>query len=57
MKKILERSYEKDEFFKKWLVRLSERTKENYSNEFHDWIVFVDMTIYKSLGIPSVHAL
>lgn len=44
MKKILDKPYEKDEFFKKWLVGLSERTKENYSNEFHDWFIFIDMT-------------
>jgi integrase len=44
MKKVLDKPYEKDEFFKKWLVGLSPRTKENYSNEFHDWFVFVDMT-------------
>ena len=44
MKKILDKPYEKDEFFKKWLVGLSERTKKNYSNEFHEWFVFIDMT-------------
>jgi integrase len=44
MKKILDKPYEKDEFFKKWLVGLSPRTKKNYSNEFHEWFIFVDMT-------------
>ncbi len=44
MKKILDKPYEKDEFFKKWLVGLSPRTKKNYSNEFHEWYVFIDMT-------------
>jgi len=44
MKKILDRPYEKDEFFKKWLVGLSPRTKENYSNDFHDWYIFIGMT-------------
>ena len=44
MKKILDKPYEKDEFFKKWLVGLSERTKENYSNEFHEWHAFIGMT-------------
>jgi archaellum component FlaC len=44
MKKILDKPYEKDEFFKKWLVGLSPRTKENYSNEFHEWHTFIDMT-------------
>ena len=44
LKKILDRAYERDEFFKKWLVGLSERTKENYSKEIHGWITFVDMT-------------
>jgi integrase len=44
MKKILDKPYEKDEFFKKWLVGLSPRTKKNYGNEFHEWFVFIDMT-------------
>jgi hypothetical protein len=44
MKKILDKPYEKDEFFKKWLVGLSPRTKKNYSNEFHEWFIFIDMT-------------
>jgi site-specific recombinase XerD len=44
MKKIVDRSYEQDEFFKKWLVGLSERTKENYSKEFHNWYIFINMT-------------
>jgi integrase len=43
MKKILDKPYLKDEFFKKWLVGLSARTKENYSNEFHEWHVFIGM--------------
>ena len=43
MKKILDKPYLKDEFFKKWLVGLSTRTKENYSNEFHEWYVFIGM--------------
>jgi integrase len=44
MKKILDKPYEKDEYFKKWLVGLSPRTKKNYSNEFHEWYAFIDMT-------------
>jgi hypothetical protein len=44
MKKVLNKPCEKDEFFKKWLVGLSPRTKKNYSNEFHEWFTFVDMT-------------
>jgi 23S rRNA A2030 N6-methylase RlmJ len=44
MKKVLDKPYERDEFFRKWLVGLSERTKKNYSNEFHEWFVFIDMT-------------
>ena len=43
MSKIL-KPYEQDEFFKKWLVGLSKRTKENYTDEIHDWIVFIEMT-------------
>ena len=44
MKKILDRTYEQDEYFKRWLVGLSERTKKNYATEFHDWQVFIGMT-------------
>jgi hypothetical protein len=44
MKKVLNKPYEQDEFFKKWLVGLSPRTKENYALEFHDWFVFIGMT-------------
>jgi hypothetical protein len=44
MSKKESKPYEKDEFFKKWLVGLSERTKENYTNKIGDWIVFVGMT-------------
>jgi integrase len=44
MKKRIEKPYEKDSFFKKWLVGLSERTKENYTNEFNEWFVFIGMT-------------
>ena len=44
MKKRIEKPYEQDSFFKKWLVGLSERTKENYTNEFNDWVVFIGMT-------------
>jgi hypothetical protein len=44
MKKKVERPHEKDNFFKKWLVGLSERTKENYTQEFDAWYVFVGMT-------------
>jgi hypothetical protein len=44
MKKVLDKPYEKDEFFKKWLVGLSERTKRNNSNDFHDWHIFIGMT-------------
>lgn len=43
MKKILDRAYEQDEFVKRWLVGLSQRTKENYSKELHGWLVFVGM--------------
>jgi integrase len=44
MKKKIEKPYEKDSFFKKWLVGLSERTKENYTSEFNEWFVFIGMT-------------
>jgi hypothetical protein len=44
MNNVLEKPYEQDEFFKKRLVGLSERTKENYGDEFNDWFVFIDIT-------------
>ena len=44
MKKILDKPYDKDEFFKKLFVGLSTRAKKSYSNEFHDWHVFIKMT-------------
>ena len=44
MSKKVVKPYEKDEFFKKWLVGLSERTKENYTNQIRGWIVFIGMS-------------
>ena len=44
MKNKVERPYEKDEYFKKWLVGLSPRTKKNYAEEFNDWYVFVGLS-------------
>ena len=40
----MKRPYEKDEFFQKWLVGLSERTKKNYRNRFQPWFDFIKMT-------------
>ena len=44
MKKIINRAFEQDEYFKKWLIGLSSRTKVNYSNDFPNWLTFIDMT-------------
>lgn len=44
MKKIVDRTSEQDKYFKKWLIDLSPRTKENYPNEFPDWLPFIGMT-------------
>jgi hypothetical protein len=44
MKQKIERPYEKDKYFQKWLVGLSERTKKNYTEEFDYWHAFVKMT-------------
>lgn len=44
MKQKMKRPYEKDEFFEKWLVGLSERTKNNYRNRFQPWFDFIGMT-------------
>jgi site-specific recombinase XerD len=41
--KYLNKTYEKDEYIKKWLVGLSERTKTNYLREIHEWLSFIDM--------------
>jgi hypothetical protein len=43
-KKSIEKPYEQDEYFKKWLVGLSPRTKENYSDDFYDWWQFIKMS-------------
>ena len=40
----MKKAYEQDEFFKKWLVGLSERTKENYSNGIRGWIAFIELS-------------
>lgn len=44
MKKIINREFEQDPYFQKWLIGLSPRTKVNYSNEFPNWLAFIDMT-------------
>ena len=44
MKKIINRDFEQDQYFKKWLIGLSPRTKVNYSNDFPNWLAFIDMT-------------
>jgi integrase len=44
MKKRIEKPYEQDQFFKRWLVGLSDRTKENYTQNIQEWIVFIGMT-------------
>ena len=44
MSKKESKPYEKDEFFKKWLVGLSERTKENYTNQIKGWLVFIGLS-------------
>ena len=49
MNNALDNTYEHDEFFKKWLVGLSERTKENYGDEFIDWFIFVDITVTEQI--------
>jgi site-specific recombinase XerC len=40
----LDKSYEKDEYVKRWLTGLAERSKTNYLREIHEWLDFVDMT-------------
>ena len=44
MKKIINRDFEQDQYFKKWLIGLSPRTKQNYSNDLPNWLTFIDMT-------------
>ena len=44
MKGKIERPYEKDDFFRKWIVGLSPRTKKNYRNRFQPWFDFIGMT-------------
>jgi site-specific recombinase XerC len=42
--KYLDKSYEKDEYVKRWLTGLAERSKVNYLREIHEWLSFVDLT-------------
>ena len=44
MSKVLDKPCEQDDFVKRWLVGLSERTKQNYLQQIHYWIVFVDLS-------------
>lgn len=38
------KDFEQDQYFKAWLIGLSPRTKKNYSNDFPNWLTFIDMT-------------
>lgn len=40
----LDRSYEKDQYVQTWIKGLSDRTKENYLNEFRAWLDFCKMS-------------
>lgn len=44
MERNLNREYKQDTYFQQWLIGLSPRTKQNYSNEFPNWLTFIDMT-------------
>ena len=44
MKKIIDRNFEQDQYFQKWLIGLSPRTKINYANDFPNWLTFINMT-------------
>jgi hypothetical protein len=43
MPKIIDKKYKNDEFIKKWLTGLSERSKKNYDAEIYRWIDFIEM--------------
>jgi len=43
-KKITPKPYEKDKYFKQWLIGLSPRTKKNYREEYGKWNEFIGMT-------------
>lgn len=45
----MKKAYEKDEFVEKWLVGLSERTKENYLNQIKGWINFVGLSLTEQI--------
>ena len=36
--------YESDKYVQNWLTGLSDRTRENYVQEFEKWLIFVSMT-------------
>jgi len=40
----VDRSYEKDQYVQTWIKGLSDRTKENYLNEFKRWLDFIQMS-------------
>jgi hypothetical protein len=40
----LDRSYEKDQYVQTWIKGLSDRTKENYLNEFARWLDFIKLS-------------
>jgi len=39
-----EKPYAEDKYVKLWLNGLSQRTKENYFEQFYDWYAFIGMT-------------
>lgn len=39
-----DRSYEKDQYVQEWMKGLSDRTKENYLNEFQRWLDFIKLS-------------
>jgi integrase len=44
LKKIINRDFEQDTYFQKWLIGLSPRTKHNYTIEFPNWLAFIDLS-------------
>lgn len=43
-KPFINRDYTEDEYFKRWMVGLSDKTKRSYNFAFKDWLDFIGMT-------------
>jgi len=45
----IDRSYEKDQYVQTWIEGLADLTKENYLNEFAQWLDFIKLSPAKQI--------